>query len=480
MSILSLPVTPVAAPAAKPGGAPVANGASTDSAPQGSFPAVLAKANQQGSASKSSPAGKEPSGDGKALSSNGEIKGDLDNGVAGTDGVQTPLLSPFLPTPTTVPLPVENILVSALASHVTGNSATELSPLIGVSGEVSKLTTGKTEGLGVSLLSPSLSPVSAPNVGLQGEVGLDSIHRIPVLTKPVEHAIPQFAALPTVGEKVASTPPLLRESVGPVPLASQVSVANVPLSFVNGASSQGPIVGGLLNQTELSSTIPQNIQSTLSPLGTPATIGNDSQTSGSISLVGKSEGETGGSSLAFDQRGHQENGAALSQRQQFAGQTFGGSSFGESGPEFRVAESSAGVRPESLAERSRAMNVLTQQRMQLDVMLTDETKVQVDVMVKQQAVTAQLMTDHVMLRNLALQHEPLLDAQLSSAGLELKQFGAEVSEQGLFGQHLSDSSEQHSSHPSNVEGPDDSIMSQGSNLLGGAGLEADGRLHFVA
>ena len=85
-----------------------------------------------------------------------------------------------------------------------------------------------------------------------------------------------------------------------------------------------------------------------------------------------------------------------------------------------------------------------------------------------------------MLRNLMLQHAPQLDAQLDSVGLELKQFGAEVSEQGLFGQHLSDSSDRHSTENSNGSEVDDASDLQASDVLVGAGVEADGRFHFVA
>ena len=85
-----------------------------------------------------------------------------------------------------------------------------------------------------------------------------------------------------------------------------------------------------------------------------------------------------------------------------------------------------------------------------------------------------------MLRNLLLQHAPQLDAQLDSVGLELKQFGAEVSEQGLFGQHLEDSSERNSTKNSNGSEVEDASGLQASDVLVGAGIEADGRFHFVA
>ena len=120
--------------------------------------------------------------------------------------------------------------------------------------------------------------------------------------------------------------------------------------------------------------------------------------------------------------------------------------------------------------------MLSPQRLQMEVMLADETKVQVDVLVKQQQVSAQLMTDQLMLRNLALQQEPQLDAQLSSVGLELKQFGAEVSEEGVFGQYLSDSSAR---TPNGSETEEIPILQEDA-VLAGTGVGSEGSFHFVA
>ncbi|RMH05421.1 MAG: flagellar hook-length control protein FliK [Nitrospirae bacterium] len=69
------------------------------------------------------------------------------------------------------------------------------------------------------------------------------------------------------------------------------------------------------------------------------------------------------------------------------------------------------------------------QRLHMDVILPDASRVQIEVMVQQRQVSTHLIMEHVALRNLALQHEPVLDAQLSSVGLELKQLGAHVADQ---------------------------------------------------
>ncbi len=90
------------------------------------------------------------------------------------------------------------------------------------------------------------------------------------------------------------------------------------------------------------------------------------------------------------------------------------------------------MRPHGTGERPPVLTPTPPQPLQLDVTLADHTRVQIDVTVQQRQVSANLMMDQAALRNLAIHNEPQLNAQLSSVDLELKQFGAEVSDQSAF------------------------------------------------
>jgi|GEM_PF-5289789 len=64
-------------------------------------------------------------------------------------------------------------------------------------------------------------------------------------------------------------------------------------------------------------------------------------------------------------------------------------------------------------------------RMQMDVQLSDTTRVQMDVAVQHRQVYAGLVTDHSAFRTLAVQNQPQLQDQLSQAGLDLRDFHAQ-------------------------------------------------------
>ncbi len=489
MSIFPTSVLPeLSAADAKPvtGGAPFSKSGTADKITATSFPAVLAQANQQGTTSKAQPSGKDQSGNPTSpFIPQGEPEGEVPSGSDGLESLRATLPSPLLAQPSGLeggPWPLKNALVLALASIIPSESTTGISSQNALSPETSIL--GEDEPGTVQTLRGSalLSSTRVVNVALQGEVGVVATQVSPNTSRPVIGPIPQGVPLPPAVDQDAPLPAVTREPLVRVQPGSPLPLPNVPLSFVNGAFRQGPVVGEPVNPSNFSTTVPQNIQGILAPSsGTPSTTGNESAGNGALSVVGKGEGGTGGSALGFDQQGQQENGAAFSHKQQASGHTLGGHTVvTETGTEFRVSESQSAVRPDTVVDRLRAMNLISPQRLQLEVMLADEAKVQVDVLVKHQQVSAQLMTDQLMLRNLMLQHAPQLDAQLDSVGLELKQFGAEVSEQGLFGQHLSDSSDRHSTENSNGSEVDDASDLQASDVLVGAGVEADGRFHFVA
>ena len=87
-----------------------------------------------------------------------------------------------------------------------------------------------------------------------------------------------------------------------------------------------------------------------------------------------------------------------------------------------------------LSDRPQQMGASVPQRLQMDVILADATKLQIEVAVQQRQVSAHLLLDQMALRNLVLQNQPQLDTQMATAGLDLKEFGAEVKEQWVFDQ----------------------------------------------
>ncbi len=69
------------------------------------------------------------------------------------------------------------------------------------------------------------------------------------------------------------------------------------------------------------------------------------------------------------------------------------------------------------------------QRLQMDVQLSENQRVQIDVGVQNRLVTAGLIVDHSLLRTLANQFVPQLEQQLSQVNLELQEFSAEIREE---------------------------------------------------
>lgn len=80
-------------------------------------------------------------------------------------------------------------------------------------------------------------------------------------------------------------------------------------------------------------------------------------------------------------------------------------------------------------ERSPDFPTPTLQRLQMDVQISDTQRVSIDVGVQNRLVSAGLVMDHSVLRNLATQFVPQLENQLSQVDLELKEFSAEVREE---------------------------------------------------
>jgi len=86
-----------------------------------------------------------------------------------------------------------------------------------------------------------------------------------------------------------------------------------------------------------------------------------------------------------------------------------------------------GVR--ALEERVPEFPTPVLQRLQMDVQLSENTRVQIDVGVHQRQVYAGLVMDQSVLKNLAAQFVPQLEQQLADVDMELKEFSAEVREE---------------------------------------------------
>lgn len=461
-----LPPTPViqelgAAPSPAGNGTP--NSGATANTAQASFTAVLAQVNQQGVSPKAT-GGKDSSGTSTPLSL---TQGETDSEGLGVSPENVP------------PVAVSPLILPLVVPEAVPISSSEIIPILpGALKSIGENPTGNSSQP-IALVPEALGLVAdePDNVGSPRGVSLPPIPVTPNANNPISEKI--LPPAPPIIQNDQYVPaPATREPLVLEPPVNRLAVPSVPLSFVNAAFPQGQPVVDPVNVPKLSPVISQNIQNAL-PVSTGSpnlpVIDGAGNSNHSV-VVDERQAETGGSSLGSDQKSSQDNGSAFSTKQQASGQGLAGFSFNtELGNEFRANEASAAGRTDMLADRTRTMNLLSPQRMQMEVMLSDESKVQLEVSVKNQQVTAQLLTDQMMLRNLALQHEPQLDAQLFSAGLELKQFGAEVSEHGMFGQHLSGSSQ-------NAHRGDGHEVSSESEpeVLSGAQVEADGRLHYVA
>ncbi|MDH5563544.1 MAG: hypothetical protein OEY91_07990, partial [Nitrospirota bacterium] len=88
-----------------------------------------------------------------------------------------------------------------------------------------------------------------------------------------------------------------------------------------------------------------------------------------------------------------------------------------------------GMAVRGLEERGLEFPTPVLQRLQMDVQLSENTRVQIDVGVHQRQVYAGLVMDHSVLRNLAAQFVPQLEQQLADVDMELQEFSAEVREE---------------------------------------------------
>ena len=513
MSVIPLPAAPehqTVKSQPGPSGPSISKNGGADTETQASFPAVFTQVNQQnqsqrqpalsgqGQANKTQPAGK-PQGEPESVSAGNS---------EGTEIVQplvvTPQPSVFQDTSLkvggkAVPLPASQKSDGAIPLTIPSQTVLSKKP---VSNDDGVPLAGGTKGEPTS--SQTQDVVKIPELGETKPVleaissNTQKIASNPITLKtPVPAQVKQGNSIPVpaqvnqgnsipvaakVNQDISIPPLLVPKQVVPLSQGHLPPTPVIPTSFSGEGIPQGQTFAKPVATSNVSAVVQQQVQgmTSFSFLGTPSAAVPDVGTNvhqSSGSGIGLGDNSQAGDLLGQEQQTSQENGQAFSGKSNSLIHTLGASPVaGGSGPEFRVSDSPTADHPEGMAERSRTLTALSPHRMQMEVMLSDDTKVHLDVAVKQQQVTAQLMTDQWFIRNLALQQEPQLDTQLSSVGLELKQFGAEVDEHGLFGQHLGGSSSQHFGGNRGEESP----SQETANVFVGAGVEADGRLHYVA
>ncbi len=101
----------------------------------------------------------------------------------------------------------------------------------------------------------------------------------------------------------------------------------------------------------------------------------------------------------------------------------------QSGYQQPAATLAQGMGMRGLEERGPELPVPALQRLQMDVQLSENQRVSIDVGVQNRQVYAGLTMDHSVLRNLANQFVPQLENQLADVDMELQEFSAEVREE---------------------------------------------------
>ena len=108
---------------------------------------------------------------------------------------------------------------------------------------------------------------------------------------------------------------------------------------------------------------------------------------------------------------------------------FASSSDSHHGHSSTMNQAQSSLRANVFEERFQSYQPTLPQRLQIDVQLSEHSRVQVDVAVQQRQVYAALLMDQPILRNLALQHAPQLEGQLHQIGMELQDLDVEVDHQ---------------------------------------------------
>jgi hypothetical protein len=135
-----------------------------------------------------------------------------------------------------------------------------------------------------------------------------------------------------------------------------------------------------------------------------------------------------------------------------------------------------GVGLRGLEERGQEFPGPALQRLQMDVQLSENQRVHIDVGVHNRQVYTGLVMDHSVLRNLATQFVPQLENQLAEVDLELQEFSAEVREEReQEADSLFNDSQSHRAQESGPRAQDELLSTQNP-----VGRQKEPGLHFVA
>ncbi|MDH5427249.1 MAG: hypothetical protein OEY57_03640 [Nitrospirota bacterium] len=238
--------------------------------------------------------------------------------------------------------------------------------------------------------------------------------------KEVPHGLQQLGRF-VVDDETPLKPHFLRPET---PLAR--SVQPIPQAPVTTLQAEGP--AGFSGQGQTNPVALKTHLGYSTVLGEGASLGFEHQTTVTTDGVGESglmsKGERASSIPENSVKGlviEASNGQGL-------GSGMNHFSNSQSGFQQSGLLSGQGVGLRAMEERAVEFPAQALQRLQMDVQLSDNQRVMIDVGVQNKQVYAGLVMDHAILRNLANQFVPQLEAQLSQVDLELQEFSAEVRE----------------------------------------------------
>ncbi len=302
---------------------------------------------------------------------------------------------------------------------------------------------------------------------------LSHVNRGTTVVEPVGQPVDKLTALDdVVGDENLRLRPLLKESLSPIlaprsplvlaenagaPTATDVQQSLTKLA-VAGNTSQANI-GALYAQSRLPQPSEDGAQSITRTDG-------EAKATGHISLSPASDTGLGttGSGVPFGNAGGN-----------------GHTQFFESAPGTQQAlqQSQIAGRSSNFDERLQLLNTTAPQRLQIDVQLSEATRVQVDVGVQQRQVFAGVLMDNPVLRSLASQNIQALEEQLGQADLELEEFDVHGDGQLLNESTGQDSDERKAFHEGRPGGLGSSIVNQ-SQGQSTAHIGVDSGWHLVA
>jgi hypothetical protein len=327
---------------------------------------------------------------------------------------------------------------------------------------------GKNLGI-TEIPLPKALEAGQASLGLKQEDAL-SVRTVVPSAKDVQSGF-QEVGRPVLGNETLQNPILPKVSS---PLARPQNVQSNHIPPVTAIQAEGPagFTGpNLTNQISVKS-IPGN-SSVLSDVSGP---GIEHRTTvpadllGETGLLAKGERgqtiiETSVKSVGLDPSGGQGLGNGMNH--------FSNSRSGFQQPSSFPGQ---GVGLRALEERGQEFPAPALQRLQMDVQLSENQRVHIDVGVHNRQVYTGLVMDHSVLRNLATQFVPQLENQLAEVDLELQEFSAEVREEREQETgRLFDDSRSHKAQESGARAQGESLLAQ--NPVGG---QEEPGVHFVA